>query len=109
MEGRTFVSLTWSERPSTSDRVQGTFLGRKLSCRRLRANGQNSQHSRWFDCTALMAVGTNVLVTGMGIGLKKLSNPKIQYVIKVCGYKNINARYRSLENIKICEGDEKLP
>lgn len=49
------------------------------------ANGQNSQHSRWFDCTALMAVGTNVLVTGMGIGLKKLSNPKIQYVIKVCG------------------------
>lgn len=64
------------------------------------ANGQNSQHSRWFDCTALMVVGTNVLVTGMGIGLKKLSNPKIQYVIKVCGYKNINAHYRSLENIK---------
>lgn len=74
------------------------------------ANGQNSQHSRLLDCSGLIAAGTNLLaVTGAGTGLKKLSDPEIQYVIKVCGYENINAHYRNLENIKICEGNENLP
>lgn len=31
---------------------------------------------------------------------KALSNPKIKYIIKSCGYKSINAYYRNLENMK---------
>lgn len=60
-------------------------------------------HCCFSDWNNLLTIVKNLLAL-MGIDYwseKALSNPKVKYIIKTCGFKHINAYDRDLENINI--------